>query len=190
LAKYTIAKSEYKLLLALANTIKANCSSIFEATNTAFQILKTPSDSYLILQYSSLLLSKSYFDLWSALKFPHQIPLWEIIYNLLVLLSRFTEQFILPITHPSLPPYIKSFCPAKYTHSLSVRDQVATHPVQILDPYQLSLTKNYYFPLCNEMIDEEMTTDPAETAPQRDEERSNTSPQIILPELVQTPSMT
>ena len=62
-------------------------------------------------------------------------------------------------------------CPSKPAFP-SVHQQVVTEPQQILDPYELSLTSNYYFPICpmNQMdepedLTQESNGNPVNTSP-------------------------
>jgi hypothetical protein len=106
-----------------------------------------------------LLNCKYYCDkLWKALSIPAPIFIRHQIATFLSLLDDFTSRFVFPLLETAEGEYFSQFSdPIKVTKP-SVIEQI-THLEVSIDPYQKSLSHNYYYPLSLS----EMSTPEAET---------------------------
>jgi hypothetical protein len=74
-----------------------------------------------------------------------------------VVLEQVFLQFALPAVRPKASKFYSSFIPPSSCSQVSIWIQVVENPSQILDQYQIALTKNYYYPI-SEMTAENMGT--------------------------------
>jgi hypothetical protein len=153
-------------LRALSHNLNTLTSQL-KTTLTIYNIYNQQYKQFLNIPY--LLPKTDLHSLFSNLKF-HSERLWKLLsfpllahtrhttIQFITLLDTFTTQYIIP--HLSLPgDYLQSFSQPSIYCKPSVIQQVSTTEISV-DPYILSLQKNYYYPLSTSLeVTENMDID-------------------------------
>ncbi len=155
IAKYTQSRAESNSTHMLLHTILSYINIITCHLSTAGSVAVYSSLNEGVIQslHSRLLFFNN--TLWNQLAFPHVATTRKIIFSILQ-------------AHQKVYYYLYHNNPAgcQDTHWLyfspaisalpSVETQVVHNPHRIIDPYQVALQKNYYYPLLSTMMEDTM----------------------------------
>jgi hypothetical protein len=110
------------------------------------------------------------------------------IFTFLIILEKFHTS-IAPNNNKAVTVTTNTFSLPKKTTSPSVSDQVIANPQVIIDPYELSLAKNYYFPLSSSLPVDEMeeTVDlPSQREPSLSQKSPTRKPIVTAEDSIET----
>jgi len=124
-------------IVNLLSTILSNCSFILDTTSLATTVLPIQSQSNPKVAPFITRLSNVHNCLWKALRLPHQIPLRELIFDILLTLETFVLKFALPALRPRASKFYSSFTEPKSSNKHSICRQVIDEPNLILDHFLL-----------------------------------------------------
>jgi hypothetical protein len=154
---YTQKKSEQRIIESLLSMINSQLQIVLCALRTTVSNFATKGTGF--LSYTSptecyLKISTIHNSLWRQLSKPlNSSIVRSYIFDCLVLL----EQIISIATKGSVSSSDKhQFINPVNSCLPSVSQQVITDPKEILNPYEVSLTSNYYFPLADMGTDEDI----------------------------------
>jgi hypothetical protein len=166
-------KSELRLIETLLTTINSHLQI---AVSTMYSPLHKRDVTWIPTQFQPKI-SIIHSSVWEYLSKPlNSNTIRNYVFNCLILL----EKVISVLTNISVPSSnLLQFIKPIHPNFPSVHQQVVSEPSAILDPYEVSLKSNYYFPIFD-MSSVEEIDDNSATAPQNAEKLSLKSPVLTI----------
>lgn len=136
---YSVSSTEQQIATDCLQIIYQNMLIIHSQLQLKFKLERSrPS----IPQYFLSLYHAHIRSLWFQLSFPHPTRFRTALYQTILAV----EKLILLLA----PQFHKNYQHSKKSCRLTVTDQIVHQPTKIINPYLLSLQRNYYHPLDNE----------------------------------------
>jgi hypothetical protein len=141
---------ERLIALTCLRMIHKNIGLLYQQIVFKFKLHPTASTPAQLYTQERELLMRLQTQLWRQLSFPQSTDVRCLTFNMLLSL-----ELLLQLTREKhiIPKFLK---PISVSHP-SIKEQIITRPLTIIDPYITALQQNYYFPLAQEhltMLDE------------------------------------
>jgi hypothetical protein len=137
-----ISPTEKEIALTCMRVIKNNMEVICKQVQLA-RTLSDPANFQIPhLQKNTLLLAQ----LWLHLSFPHATNIRQLTYEIILLIENIIN--ISSSRHTS-----ENFSKPKHPNKPSLTTQIVTRPIEIINPYLLSLQRNYYYPIAYDPVE-------------------------------------
>jgi hypothetical protein len=111
------------------------------------QLTRTLSDpsNFQIPHLQKNSLSIALAQMWLHFSFPHATNIRQLTYEIILLIENIIN--ISSSRHTS-----ENFSKPKHPNKPSLKTQIVTRPIEIINPYLLSLQRNYYYPIAYDPV--------------------------------------
>jgi hypothetical protein len=175
ISKHSFCSHELNIIQQINTIIWSHTNSLLLTYNQNTHPL-TNNPTIQSSAYRDLLntLQNLYTNLWRQLQYPHPEHTRSTILNFLIILEQFLNNPAnLPSdSNPTNPTYNTPKRPSKPSYW----QQISNRSSPTIDPYQLALTKNFYYPLIQETISFDMEDDNDQMVDQQPHHSSPPSP--------------